>query len=232
MAFLKPSCTVVGIFAVIILSLSGCASFRSEIGGSYPGKAERNLNALPVSVLFIFSHVHQTTGLDAVPKFANQREIIQGFDDIFLDALREFSNVGMYATHTEYASDVNNPERRARRDSLISQYDYNIRIRIKSEQSFARLFLGTVASSLSATFLPISYTNSYSIETELYNQQRQLIATYQRSADLSKWVQMFLIFVYPFHPEERKREEIYLEFLHDTFRQIETEKVLVSNTQK
>jgi hypothetical protein len=36
----------------------------------------------------------------------------------------------------------------------------------------------------------------------------------------------FLIFAYPFYPLEGKREEIFSESLHDTFRQIEAEKVL------
>ena len=35
-----------------------------------------------------------------------------------------------------------------------------------------------------------------------------------------------LIFVYPFHPEQRKKEELYVEFLHDIFKQIEKENIL------
>lgn len=53
-----------------------------------------------------------------------------------------------------------------------------------------------------------------------------LVKSYQRQASLSNWVEALLIFVYPFHPIEGKREEIYVEALHDIFRQIETEKVL------
>ncbi|MFC1853955.1 hypothetical protein ACFL27_27540 [candidate division CSSED10-310 bacterium] len=40
------------------------------------------------------------------------------------------------------------------------------------------------------------------------------------------WVQLFLVFIQPFHNETMKKEQVYSEFLHDIFRQIETERIL------
>ena len=48
----------------------------------------------------------------------------------------------------------------------------------------------------------------------------------QRQGTLTSWVELFLVFAYPFYPFEGKREEIYSESLHDLFGQLETEKVL------
>ena len=43
---------------------------------------------------------------------------------------------------------------------------------------------------------------------------------------LTTWTQILLIFLQPFHHEAIKKEQIYMEFLHDVFRRMETEKVL------
>jgi hypothetical protein len=179
-----------------------------------------------VSVLFQFSHVRQTLGYDAVPKLEDKYRILSGFDDIFMDALREFSNIDRYATFTEYASDVNDPARRARRDTLIASSDYMIDIRIKMEKRFSGYFLKTLASTVTLTLLPMPYTQSYTAEARIYDRERKLVGTFTRGEKLTRWVQPLLIFLYPFHPQERKREEIYLQFLHDIFRQIESEKLL------
>lgn len=213
------------ILSLLIGMLVGCASFRSGMEGGFQGEPTRNVGARQVSVLFIFSHVRQTLGYDAVPKLEDSNQILTGFDDIFIDAMREFSNINEYATYTEYASDVNHPERRAQRDSLIASNDYTVHIRLKSEKRFAPYFLKTLMSSISVTLLPLPYTRSYGLEAEVRDRTGKLVATVHRSAKLTKWVQTLLIFVYPFCPEERKREEIYLEFLRDAFRQIESERV-------
>jgi hypothetical protein len=52
------------------------------------------------------------------------------------------------------------------------------------------------------------------------------MGTYERNATLTNWSQILLVMVYPFHPEFRKVEEIYMAFLSDTFRQIESEGIL------
>ena len=77
-----------------------------------------------------------------------------------------------------------------------------------------------------APLLPLPYTGDYTITATLADRVGTPVRTYQRKATLKNWTQALLIFVYPFHPLEGKREEIYAESLHDIFRQIETEKVL------
>jgi len=94
------------------------------------------------------------------------------------------------------------------------------------EKVFSKYFFGVTVSSVSATVVPIKYTQKYFVETNVYNSDGQLIATYNRSASINKWVQTFLVFIYPFHTETRKTEELYVEFMHNIFMQMETEKNL------
>jgi len=206
--------------------LTGCATFKSKIKGEFISTGEKNYGADGVSVLFVFSHFRQTKGYDAIPKLDDKRQRIGGFDDFFQDALNEISNINKYSTFTEYASDVNEPERRAIKDSLISTHDYVMKIKFMREKSFTKHFLGKIVSSVSLTLMPIPYTYSYSVDLELFDSSGHLTKNYSRKAALTKWVQTMLIFMYPFHPEKRKKEEIYVDFLHDIFKQIETEKVL------
>jgi hypothetical protein len=214
------------VLIMVMFLLTNCATFKSDMIGKYNKTIEKNYKADPVSLLLIFSHYRQTTGLDAIPKLDDQRERIQGFDDFLADALNELSNIKSYSTFTEYASDVNNPERRAQKDSLMHQNDYIMKLKFMRKKSFAKSFLGTLFSSTSLTLLPIPYTYNYSLDVNLYDSKGQLLKSYSRKASLTKWVQTLLIFVYPFHPEQRKKEELYVEFLHDVFKQIEQEKML------
>ncbi|OQX95651.1 hypothetical protein B6I21_04330 [candidate division KSB1 bacterium 4572_119] len=211
----------------LILTLTSCASFKSSIKGKFITPSIKNYGAERVSVFFIFSHQRQTKGFDAIPKLDNKYQRISGFDDFFQDALNEFSNIKNYSTFTEYASDVNEPKRRALKDSLWQTHDYIIKMKFKREKSFSKYFLGVIASTATVTLLPIPYTNSYSVDVEVFNSAGQLLGNYSRKSSIVKWVQSLLIFMYPFHPEKRKREEIYVEFLHDIFKQIETEKILI-----
>lgn len=217
----------VSLFVACFL-FGSCATFKSDMTGKYDVAADKNYGADGVKVLFIFSHYRQTKGYDAIPKLDNKYQRIDGFDDFFQDALNEFSNISEYATFTEYASDVNEPERRALKDSLMSAHDYVIKIKFMRQKSFVKYFLGSIGSSLTLTLVPIPYRHSYSVNVEIFNSQRQLIKTCSRESALTKWVQTLLIFVYPFHPEKRKREELYVEFMHDIFRQIESERVLAA----
>ncbi len=218
------------IFKIFVLyfafSLIGCATFKSEMKGKFDSTARKNYGAEGVSVFFIFSHLRQTKGYDAIPKLDKKYQRIAGFDDFFQDALKEFSNIKNYSTFTEYASDVNDSKRRAIKDSLMLSHDFVIKIKFLREKSFTTHFLGIIASTVSLTLLPIPYTYSYSVDLDILNSKGHLIKSYSREASLTKWVQTFLIFIHPFHPEKRKKEEIYVEFLHDIFKQIETEKVL------
>ncbi|KAA3657369.1 MAG: hypothetical protein DWQ10_13470 [Calditrichaeota bacterium] len=208
------------------LSLAGCATFKSEIKGKFDATSSKNYSAEGVSVFFVFSHARQTKGYDAIPKLDNKRQRMWGFDDFFQDALNELSNVKNYSTFTEYAADVNDAKRRAVKDSLMMAHDFVMKIKFMREKSFASHCLGKITSTLSLTLLPVPYTYSYSIKLAVLNSKGLLVKNYSRNATLTKWVQTFLLFAYPFHPEKRKKEEIYVEFLHDIFRQIEAEKVL------
>jgi hypothetical protein len=214
----------------VLIALAGlmqvCASVRSGLDGKYPGESVRNSNTRPVSVVFIFDHVTQTVGYDAIPKLLTKRQTLGGFDDLFQDALRELSNVGPYATFTDEAADVNLPARRTTRDSLMTKMDYTVKIRIESKKRFSSYFLGTLASTVSATLLPVPYRTTYTLKAEVFDRNRTLLGEYSREAHMTKWVEACLIVVYPFYPAERVREEIYMELLHDTFRQIESEMVL------
>jgi len=211
----------------LIFTLVGCATLKSEIKGRFDSPSEKNYGADGVSVFFIFSHYRQAKGYDAIPKLGTPR--IGGFDDLFQDALHEFSNIKKFSTFTEYASDVNEPERRAKKDSLMLEHDFVMKIKFMREKSFAKNFLGTLVSTVSLTLFPIPYKHSYSVNLEIFDAKGHLIKSYTRNASLTKWVQTFLIFIHPFHPERRKKEEIYVEFLHDIFKQIETEKVLIKS---
>ncbi|HEM49428.1 MAG TPA: hypothetical protein ENO27_04360 [Caldithrix sp.] len=194
--------------------------------GKYEKTTGKNYKTKPVSLLLIFSHYRQTTGWDAIPKLDDQRQRIQGFDDFLADALNELSNIKRYSTFTEYASDVNDPVRRAQKDSLMQQHDYIMKFKFMRKKSFAKSTLGALLSSVSLTLFPIAYTYNYSLDVELYDSKGQLLKHYSRKASLTKWVHTLLIFVYPFHPEQCKKEELYVEFLHDVFKQTEQEKIL------
>ena len=218
--------------AIFILAaaflLAGCATFKSDISGKFDAPAEKNVQAKPVRVLFIFSHYRQTKGFDAIPILDNKQERIYGFDNFFNDALKEFSNIKSYDTYTEYASDVNDPKRRALKDTLIAKNDFVIKVKFSREKSFAKHTLGIIFSSLSLSLLPIAYTYNYALDVKVFNNKNQLIKEYRRSAKLTKWVQTLMMFVYPFYPEKRQKEELYVDFMHDIFKQIEAEEILTA----
>ncbi|MDP8228896.1 MAG: hypothetical protein P9M15_05535 [Candidatus Electryoneaceae bacterium] len=211
---------------LVALFISSCATFRSGIEGKFEGAGEKNYGAEKVCVLFIFSHLEQAKGYDAIPKLESSRQIIDDFDDLFIDAMGELSNIGRYSTYTEFASDVGDSRRRAHKDSMIASHDYIMKIKFSRENSFIQHFLSKFFSTVSATILPMPYSVDYSTTVEVFNSDDTLVKSYSREASLTKWVQTALIFIYPFHTERRKKEEIYIESLHDIFRQIETEKVL------
>lgn len=214
---------------IILILVSGCATFRSEIEGAYNQPASKNYNAESVKVLFDLRHLRQTVGLDAIPKLENKYQILSGFDDLLLDGVSELSNIKRWSSFTEYASDISDTKRLDEKDSLIASHDFMIKIEFKKEKSFVKYFLGTVGSTLSATLIPIPYTQNYSMNTDVFDAKGHLLKHYERHASTTKWVEFFLFPIYPFHTEKRKTEDIYVDFLHDVFRQIEAEQVLVLN---
>lgn len=216
------------IFLVCILMLlSSCVTFRSDIKGKYTGEIKKQNTNGPVTVLFVFSHVKQVKGLDTVPKLQKKYGVIGDFNIIFSDALREFNNLKQYDMFTDDPDDVNEPKRRLKKDSLMTSNDYTIQVRIEKTDVFYKQFFSTSIATVTATMFPVPYTTKYTLEAKVFNNQRKLINTYHRETTLSKWVQTLLIFAYPFYPEEREIEETYVILLHDVFKQIENEGILI-----
>lgn len=217
-----------GLTALIALllagMLAGCAASRSPVTGKFDRPAERNAGAEKVSVFFLFRHLEQQHGFDSIPKLKAQG--VKDFDNLFRDALNEISNVSPYVTFTESPADVNNPKRREELDTFRRTHDYTLDIDFFEESSFAEQCLSGTVSLLSLTLIPMPYTWDYTITANLSDKSGKAVRSYQRKATLRNWTQVVLIFAYPFHPLEGKREEIYAESLHDIFRQIEAERVL------
>ena len=209
---------------ILIGLLSGCATFKSDMTGKYAKTGEKNYNANKVDVLFLFSHYRQTKGFDAIPML--DKRPINGFNDIFIDALTEFSNIDNYSTFTDMSSDVNKPKRRKEKDSLMHSHDYIIKIKFLNEKSFAKHFFATIGSVVSATVLPMPYKYEYTANIDVFDSEQRLIKSYSRKVDLTKWWQTFMLFLYPFNHDKRKKELLYVEILHDVFREIESDKVL------
>ncbi|MEJ2501782.1 MAG: hypothetical protein P8177_00460 [Gemmatimonadota bacterium] len=213
--------------AVAALTQAGCAASRSDLEGGFHGSAPAGVRADAVTVAFIFTHTHQSKGWDVVPKVDAPNRFANGFYDLFRDALPELSNIESYATFTDRADDVTDPSRRALRDSLTTgSHDYVIHMRFVRETSFARLALGTLASTVTLTLLPVPYGRHYSVSVDVTDRSGESVKRYERTATVTQWIQTLLVFVYPFHPEARKTEEVYLEFLHDVFREIEADRIL------
>jgi len=210
----------------LVLLLSGCATFRSDIEGASGLQAEKTLGADPVDVLFVARHLEQTRGLDAIPKLQNRYQILSGFDDILLDASHELSNLQRYAAYTEYSADMSDPKRLALKDSLMTSYGHRIVMEFREETSFAKYFLGTLGSVLSLTLVPMPYSREYFLTVDVYDEAGRLLKSYDRQASTTKWVEALLFPIYPFHTEKRNIEALYVAMLHDVFRQIEADKVL------
>jgi hypothetical protein len=204
--------------------LAGCAASRSPLTGAFARPAEPNLGAEPVSVLFVFRHEKQRHGFDTITKL--QYSGVTDFDDLFRDALGEISNVSRYETFSELPSDVNKPERREQLVAARAAFDYVIEIEFLEESSFKEQFLSGTIATLSMTLIPVPFDWDYTISATVARKGGTRVAQYQRKATLSNWLQAFLIFVYPFHPLEGKREAIISESLHDILREIEAAKVL------
>ncbi len=204
--------------------LAGCAASRSQLTGSFNRQAEKNYEADTTTVCFLFRHLSQMHGYDTIPKLKEQG--VSDFNNIFRDALPEITSIASYTTFTESPADVNDPKRREELAKMRADSDYTLKIDFFEETSFKQQFLNGTISLLTLTVIPMPYSWDYTISAELYDHSGRLKRSYERKATLNNWVEIFLIFAYPFHPLEGKREAIYSEALHDIFRQIEAERVL------
>lgn len=206
--------------------MTGCATFKSPVNGKYELETKKNTNAEKVNVLFVLSHYEQTKGIDAIPKLRRPQ---RNFNDIFSDALGEISNIEKLNSYSLNPQNVEKIEMIESINRAKKENDYFVEIVFKKEKSFIKFFFSVVASSVSATVIPMRYKYKYLVDVKVHNHKQELLKTYSRDAELNKWVQGFMVFLYPFHHEKRKREELFVEYLHDIFRQIETEQVLDYN---
>lgn len=215
-----------GVLLVVAVAvvLSGCAATRSPVQERYGGSALKNVGAEPVSLLLYFRHLAQQRGYDTIPKV--QATGVRDFDDVLRNALTEITNLSAYTTFTEGPNDVNLPARREEAQRLREKHDFSLDVTVLVESSFKQNFLSGTVSVLSLTILPAPYSWDYTITADLRDRSGKLVKSYVRKATLTNWVDIFLIFSYPFYPMEGKREEIYSESLRDIFRQVEAEKVL------
>lgn len=208
----------------LAICLTSCAASRTAVDGLYT-EPPIHTNKKPVNVLFDFYFYSQEIGRDAIPKLLNSPEIY-AFNDIFKESIKELSNIGTYETFRNSASHIDDIEKRNERDNKITQSDYVVKIEINRKNSFAKHVLGYLITLSFFDFVPVPYSWDYTFTVSLINKADGLIGKYSRTARVTNWYQVLLIAVYPFHPEERKTEEIYLESLTNIFRQVENENVL------
>ena len=210
---------------LVSLTLLGCATFPGDMEGAFSGSATATPAGENVTVLFLLRHVKQAKGLDAIPKLVRESQIVRDFDNLFVDAVQEIENLGSFASFTEFPSDVSDPERVARRDELIRTYDYLVKVQILEENSFVKEFFGGLVSTLTLAMVPVPFSTHYSIEVEVIQGDRR-VSAYNRSSSKTTWLQAFLIFIQPFHNDTIVRERIYIDLLHDVFREMNADRVL------
>lgn len=219
-----PKSVLLPLLLLVTVFLTSCIASRSAVEGLFDRPTQANLNANPVSVLFVFRHEAQLKGFDAIPKL--QPTAVKDFDSLFGDALREIHNIAEYETFTIKANDVNDPARREAMASARATKDYVVEIDLAEESSFRQQCFSGLISTLSLTLVPMPYDWNYTFRARVFAKDGKQVAALERKSTLTSWMEMFLIFAYPFYPFEGKREELYSESLHDIFRQIETEKIL------
>lgn len=218
----RPALVAAAVLLVWIVS--GCAASRSPVSGIYSGKAEKNPGARKVSVFFLFRNLTQQHGMDSIPKLRDHG--IKDFNNLFRDSLAEVGNISQYTTFFESPNDINSPKRRQEKEEFRASHDFTVEFTFLEESSFKKEMLSGTITLLSLSLVPMPYSWDYTISANVYDGKGLLVRTYQRKATLDNWVQVFLIFAYPFHPLEGKREQIFAESMHDIFRQIEAERIL------
>jgi hypothetical protein len=230
-------------WAAVALLAFGCASFRSEMTGAYtPPSTGRPDAPLPaVNLFFWVRHLDQAHGLDAVPKLpdtAPENElddpsemrifspVLEDFEDLFDNAVTEIRNVDELVVFTETSQDPYLPERMEHAEKLRDEADFAVEMTFFKETWFVPQVVAGTVSLVTLTVIPVWFTERHTLTVEVSDRQGRTLGRYERSAELKDWVELFLVFVFPFHPRERKLEEIYVEMMQDVFRQIDAEGVL------
>ena len=121
---------------VLVAALfSGCLATRSPVRGEFGRTAAPNLNAAPVSVLFVFRHEAQLHGFDTIPEAAVLgREGLR--QPVPRRAARDRHSISRYKTFTELPSDVSNPKRREELAASRAAADDVIEVECLEESSF------------------------------------------------------------------------------------------------
>lgn len=211
----------------IVFFVSSCATFGVQINGKFDKEPVKNINAKKVNVLFVFRHTKQLEGLDAIPKLVAPSFALKDFNDIFLDALKEFSNIQGYDLLTETSKDIEWSDKAKRKETLKKNNNYTIETTILKKESFTRNFLGGFVSLVSLSLIPVSYPKEYYITAKVYDVNGSLLKEYNRSGFVKDWVQLVMLYYYPSHTPEKATEELYSTILHDIFREIEHDKLLI-----
>ncbi len=211
------------VYPLFLLLVISCAANKSNII-NFSKLGFTPVARTPVKILFEFSHKKHTVGYDVIPKTLN-RPGISDFNDILTESISEISNIQSYRIYTHFSGDVKNPEKRKILRSLKDSCDYTIKIDIVRQKSFAKHFLGSLISIFSLTIIPVGYSWDYRFTVEVYDSKQKIFETY-RSASITNWIEPLLIFIYPFHPEERKTEEIYYDVLINIFQEIENKGIV------
>ena len=123
-------------------------------------------------MLFVFRHLTQQHGWDAIPKL--QVTGVKDFDNLFRDALGELSNLSRYETFTELPNDVNDPKRRQQLEDERASVDYVIAIDFLEESSFRQQFLSGTVSTLSGTLVPAPYDWDYTITANVSSKRARV----------------------------------------------------------
>ncbi|TNE73168.1 hypothetical protein EP331_05275 [bacterium] len=210
---------------LFLVILSSCVASKSPIIGLDDSTFER-LDRKPVHILIEFSHMRFTEGFDVIPKSLNYPGI-SDFDDILNESLKQFTNVRTFDVYTTHSYDVKDPEKRLKLVQMREKADFVIKIDILRKKSFVGHFFNSLIALGSMTVIPSKFEWQYEFTTHVFHNGQKVFET-QRSASVSNWVQPFLIFGYPFHPEERKNEEIYFGMLKDTFKEIENKGIIAN----
>jgi len=211
----------------IVTVINGCATFGVQVDGKFDKAPVKNSEAKKVKVLFVFDHTKQLDGLDAIPKLVSPGIALKDFNDIFLDALKEFSNLEGYHIISETSQDIEWSDKQKRKENLKKESDYVIETTILKKESFARNFLGGMVSLVSLSLIPVTYPKDYYFTVKVYNAKGLLLKEYKRTGYIKDWVQLVMLFYYPYHSPEKAVEDLYSTILHDIFREIENDKLLI-----
>jgi hypothetical protein len=172
------------VLLVPLLSLSGCASFRS--GGTHPPASwpiSKGLGKQSISLL--------VTGEGVVNN--NRQDIPQRAIQIWQEAVAKaykdsglFSNVTIGAAETDLKAEIH--------------------ILDRGEASMGMAFL----SGLTLTLVPVNARDEIVVTTTLKGKEGQEVGTYNKKETVSTWIQLFLIFIMPFNwPNTVAAEMLY-----------------------